>query len=110
MYYGLDSAAVSSRKEDPLDIDGTGFKPEKFLEHLLKESSLNELFERERQMRRGSIMNKWISSSLECVLLPLTSASPLPHLLHVHNYCLYMCKYMYILAHTYTYTCTHYNG
>lgn len=54
MYYGMDSAEVSSRKEDPLDIDGTGFKPENFMEHLLKESSLNELFDRERQMRKGT--------------------------------------------------------
>lgn len=58
MYYGMDSAEVSSRKENPLDIDGTGFKPENYMEHLLKESSLNELFVREQQMRRGTIMNR----------------------------------------------------
>lgn len=53
MYYGMESAEVSKRKEDPLDIDGTGFKPDQYIEHLLKESSLNELYDREKQMRKG---------------------------------------------------------
>ena len=54
MYYGMDSGEVSRRKENPLDIDSTGFKSEQYIEHLLKESSLNELYASERQMRKGT--------------------------------------------------------
>lgn len=56
MYYGMDSGEVSRRKENPLDIDSTGFKSEQYIEHLLKESSLNELYASERQMRKGTCM------------------------------------------------------
>lgn len=54
MYYGMESGEVSRRKENPLDIDGTGFKSEEYIEHLLKESSLNELYASEKQMRKGT--------------------------------------------------------
>ena len=53
MYYGVDDQENVEQHSDPMDIDGPGFKADQFLENLLKEMSLIELYDRERQMRRG---------------------------------------------------------
>lgn len=53
MYYGVDEQESIQHQSDPLDIDALGFKPDQYLEKLLKELSLIELFDKERQMKRG---------------------------------------------------------
>ena len=55
MYYGVDDQVSSNQQEDPLDIDSIGFKVDLYLEKLLKELSLTELFDKERQMKRGDV-------------------------------------------------------
>ena len=55
MYYGVDEQESSEQHSDPLDIDSLGFKPDQYLEKLLKDSSLLELFDKERRMKRGKI-------------------------------------------------------
>lgn len=50
--YGVDDQVSSNQQEDPLDIDSVGFKVDLYLEKLLKELSLTELFDKERQMKR----------------------------------------------------------
>ena len=57
MYYGVDDQVSSNQQEDPLDIDSVGFKVDLYLEKLLKELSLTELFDKERQMKRGDVWN-----------------------------------------------------
>ena len=53
MYYGVDDHSSSSAPENPLDIDGSGFKPDHFMDKLLKEASLGQLFEMEKKMKKG---------------------------------------------------------
>ncbi len=53
MYYGVDDQESSEQHSDPMDIDALGFKPDQYLEKLLKEMSLIQLFDKERQMKRG---------------------------------------------------------
>lgn len=53
MYYGVDEQANKTQQENPLDIDGGGFKKEQYVEKLLKECSLTELYERERIVKKG---------------------------------------------------------
>ena len=55
MYYGVDEQESSEQPSDPMDIDEMGFKPDQYLEKLLKELSLVELFDKERQMKRGKM-------------------------------------------------------
>ncbi len=53
MYYGVDGQENSDKHSNPLDIDDMSFKADQYLEKLLKELSLVELFDKERQMKRG---------------------------------------------------------
>ena len=55
MYYGVDDQVSSTHQEDPLDIDSVGFKVDLYLEKLLKELSLTELFDKKRQMKSGDV-------------------------------------------------------
>ena len=52
MYYGVDEQG-SKEEENPLDIDQSGFKPDAFMEKMLKECSLNELYRQEARMKKG---------------------------------------------------------
>ena len=52
MYYGVDDQ-VSEEKTNPLDIDHTQFKSDMFMEKVLKECSLNELYQMEGKMKKG---------------------------------------------------------
>ena len=63
MYYGVDDHASSSKPENPLDIDGSGFKPDHFMDKLLKEASLGQLFELEKKLKKGR-MCKYVYSLL----------------------------------------------
>ena len=55
MYYGVDDHASSSKPENPLDIDGSGFNPDHFMDKLLKEASLGQLFEMEKKLKKGKM-------------------------------------------------------
>lgn len=55
MYYGVDDHASSGKAENPLDIDCSGFKPDHYMEKMLKEASLGQLFEMERKLKKGGI-------------------------------------------------------
>jgi len=52
MYYGVDEGATQ-QASDPLDIDKTGFQSQQFMDKLLKESSLNQLYVQEDKMKKG---------------------------------------------------------
>lgn len=52
MYYGVDEHAASKKHENPLDIDATGFKPELYMEKLMKESVLTDLYQQEERMKK----------------------------------------------------------
>ena len=54
MYYGVDEAG-SNPAGDPLDIDRTSFKSQQFMDKLLKECSLNELYHQEDRMKKGGL-------------------------------------------------------
>lgn len=56
MYYGVnDKETTPSQILDPLDIDGAGFKVNEYVEKMLKELSLTDLYEKERRVKRGEI-------------------------------------------------------
>lgn len=55
MYYGVDEHAASKKHENPLDIDATGFKPELYMEKLMKESVLTDLYQQEERMKKGGL-------------------------------------------------------
>lgn len=40
-------------QDDPVDIDKAGFQPPLFMEKVLKECSLNELYHKEERMKKG---------------------------------------------------------
>lgn len=52
MYYGVDDQ-VPEEKANPLDIDHNQFKSDMFMEKVLKECSLNELYQMEGKMKKG---------------------------------------------------------
>lgn len=52
MYYGVDDGGTQ-QAGDPLDIDKTAFQSQMFMEKLLKESSLNQLYFQEDKMKKG---------------------------------------------------------
>lgn len=52
MYYGVDENGPH-QEENPLDIDKSGFRPQVFMEKLLKESSLNQLYRQEERIKKG---------------------------------------------------------
>ncbi len=52
MYYGVDEDGPL-QEENPLDIDKTAFKPSLFMERVLKECSLNQLYKQEEKMKKG---------------------------------------------------------
>lgn len=52
MYYGVDDS-VQVQQDNPLDINKSGFKSEMFMEKMLKESSLNDLYKQEERMKKG---------------------------------------------------------
>jgi uncharacterized coiled-coil protein SlyX len=52
MYYGVDDHVTSSHQTNPLDIDSSGFKVDEYLEKMLKELSLTDLYEKERKMKK----------------------------------------------------------
>ena len=52
MYYGVDEGSTQ-QASDPLDIDKTGFQSQQFMDKLLKESSLNQLYVQEDKMKKG---------------------------------------------------------
>lgn len=53
MYYGVDDQGAGKQEENPLDIDRAGFRAKEFMEKMLKESSLTELYRQEEKMKRG---------------------------------------------------------
>ena len=52
MYYGVDEYG-NHQQENPLDIDQAGFRPDAYMEKVLKECSLNELYKQEGRMKKG---------------------------------------------------------
>ena len=54
MYYGVDDSD-SQQAGNPLDIDKTSFKSLQFMDKLLKECSLNELYHQEDRMKKGEV-------------------------------------------------------
>ena len=54
MYYGVDDQ-VPEEKINPMDIDSTQFKSDMFMEKVLKECSLNELYQMEGKMKKGTV-------------------------------------------------------
>lgn len=52
MYYGVDENGPL-KEDNPLDIDKAGFQPQVFMEKVLKESSLNQLYRQEEKMKKG---------------------------------------------------------
>ena len=53
MYYGVDDS-VQLQQDNPLDIDKAGFKADMFMEKMLKETSLNNLYKQEERMKKGN--------------------------------------------------------
>ncbi|XP_064382832.1 vacuolar protein sorting-associated protein 51 homolog isoform X2 [Halichondria panicea] len=51
MYYGVDDS-VQLQQDNPLDIDKAGFKADMFMEKMLKETSLNNLYKQEERMKK----------------------------------------------------------
>lgn len=56
MYYGVDENGPR-QEENPLDIDKASFRPQLFMEKMLKESSLNQLYHQEEKMKRGGCVS-----------------------------------------------------
>ena len=56
MYYGVDDQ-VPEQKANPLDIDHAQFRSDMFMEKVLKECSLNELYQMEGKMKKGNSLN-----------------------------------------------------
>lgn len=52
MYYGVDEGGPLE-EENPLDINAAGFRPQLFMDKVLKESSLNQLYRQEERMKKG---------------------------------------------------------
>ena len=52
MYYGVDDQ-VPEQKANPMDIDHAQFRSDMFMEKVLKECSLNELYHMEGKMKKG---------------------------------------------------------
>ena len=52
MYYGVDENGPL-QQDNPLDIDKAGFRPQLFMEKVLKESSLNQLYKQEERTKKG---------------------------------------------------------
>lgn len=50
MYYGMEEDKPGSASLDPSDINGAHFKPNYFLNKLIKEKSLTELMDKENEM------------------------------------------------------------
>ncbi len=86
MYYGVDDS-VQLQQDNPLDIDKAGFKADMFMEKMLKETSLNNLYKQEERMKKGIIM-------VYTHLLPYT------HTLCTHTLCTHLLPYTHTL-------CTH---
>ena len=59
MYYGVDEHAAGKKHENPMDIDGTGFKPDLYMEKLMKESALTDLYQQEERMKKGELKCVW---------------------------------------------------
>ena len=58
MYYGVDEHG-NQREENPLDIDKAGFRPDAYMEKVLRECSLNELYKQEGKMKKGGRRGGW---------------------------------------------------
>ena len=56
MYYGVDENGPL-QEENPLDIDKASFRPQAFMEKMLKESSLNHLYRQEEKMKKGGCIH-----------------------------------------------------
>lgn len=54
MYYGVDDQ-VPEQQINPLDIDHTHFQSDMFMEKVLKDCSLNELYQMEGKMKKGRL-------------------------------------------------------
>ncbi len=59
MYYGVDDS-VQVQQDNPLDIDKAGFKADMFMEKMLKETSLNNLYKQEERMKKGMVYTRTI--------------------------------------------------
>lgn len=57
MYYGVNEndghGGGASEQTNPLDIDSSGFKVDQYMEKMLKELSLTDLYDRERKVKKG---------------------------------------------------------
>ncbi len=53
MYYGVEDQGGGKQDDNPLDIDRAGFKPNVFMDKMLKDSSLTELYKQEERMKKG---------------------------------------------------------
>ena len=62
MYYGVNEndghGGGASEQTNPLDIDSSGFKVDQYMEKMLKELSLTDLYDRERKVKKG----EWVWS------------------------------------------------
>ena len=93
MYYGVDDS-VQVQQDNPLDIDKAGFKADMFMEKMLKETSLNNLYKQEERMKKGMVYT-------------LTTLHPYPQ----HTHTLYPYPQHTHSPHTlstHTHTHTHY--
>ena len=54
MYYGVDESAKSQVQDDPLNIDRAEFTVDKYMNSVLKDSSLNDLYKREERTKKGT--------------------------------------------------------
>ena len=52
MYYGMTPEMSGETTVDPIDINGAHFKPDVYLNKLLKEKSLTDLMDKETEMVR----------------------------------------------------------
>lgn len=57
MYYGVTdegTGGTSTREPaNPLDIDSTGFKVDQYMEKMLRNLSLTDLYDKERKVKKG---------------------------------------------------------
>ena len=64
MYYGVtdEGAGGASAREpaNPLDIDSSGFKVDQYMEKMLRNLSLTDLYDKERKVKKGGQRNAYL--------------------------------------------------
>ncbi len=116
MYYGVDDS-VQVQQDNPLDIDKAGFKADMFMEKMLKETSLNNLYKQEERMKKGMVYTLTTLHPYPQhthTLYPYPQHTHSPHTLsthtHTHTHYIHTLSYPPPIpsAHTHTHTHTHY--